>query len=385
MKQLWTLWLGAMVASGGFACGEFDPDTETGVFSLSKGRPTIYKVGGGGPAQGIAFVGVGAANQTRATPYRSGRNPIIGQYYNVYAPSVLRLGPHWYIYYGGYQDTQHLHDRILLAVAQHSWEPWRNLNLIETPLISINPNGFGGHVNDPSVIILPENRRYPYHMLYTLARGRGSIDADGEIHYAYSADAATWSPSHPWDGLLCQGGTRLNIVGTAAIPRPLEASRPSLTTFVQSSTKRLRVYFDGTYQVGGPYYNFIAEAPGLSFCSPFTLVKRTRVDTEGINQIDVRRKPDGTYIRVGEGVHNCAGGAETTTCAVCGSAPAPTAKTGKIARCSTPAPTTPLQSTMSWPQACSSTSTLDITMATFTGVARRRAHLTSVPPPHLTS
>jgi len=203
---------------------------------------------------------------------------------NIYAPEVMRVGPHLCLMWYGGQGSDG-HDAIFLATSTdcHHWNDYPS----RTNPAPVIDHGSANHVNDPSVILVNGT----YYMYYTVA----ATGEDDRIHRARSADGINWitegmvldvGPNGAWDDFkvgrpaaLYRGGTYYlyydgndgvsRHVGLATSTDGLVFVREPLNPLFFNAGAVDFAYIDGTGVLlfeGQDGTHAATTADGLSFC-----------------------------------------------------------------------------------------------------------------------
>ena len=196
-------------------------------------------------------------SQAFFVPYEN--NPVIpGR--NLYAPSPVKVGNTWYVYYGGWDSPNDSEDDVFLRTTTDS-----TFRTFSAP-IKVVADGIYIHANDPSVI----KNGSTWVMALTTA------DPTDYCSILTSTDGVTWPT-------LSTRSAEIVWSGTA----PTTCARPSLN--YNSTTSQWEMYFDGT--VGGVYAQWLATS---SQATPTTFSVEKNVGQ--FADADIKRLANGTYI-----------------------------------------------------------------------------------------
>jgi hypothetical protein len=193
-------------------------------------------------------------------------NPIIpGE--NIYAPSPVRFGNTWFVYYGGWSTYERTgHDDIYLATTTDPTlrGPYTSHDIIIRRGIYI-------HANDPSVVRLDDG----WIMALTVF-----VDGKDWIAVATSHDGYHWTPDEFVDHTfeIAIDGADFDYV-----------ARPSLNFNPQQ--QRWELYFDGRITTEPENAQFVAHSYEPV---PYAFDLVGRIDHW--MDADIRRLPDGRYI-----------------------------------------------------------------------------------------
>jgi hypothetical protein len=231
------------------------------------GRQRTAAAEPGTAPRGLIFDGMAATgglpHDTTYTHYA--RNPIIpGE--NIYAPSPVKDGDTWFVFYGGWSTRERYgRDDVYLATTDdpHLRGPYEEHDIVVH-------RGVYVHVNDPSVVRLDD--------LWVMALT--VYDERDWVAIITSEDGIRWSPGEFEDS---SHEVRIRGAEFATIARPSLNYNPD--------RRRWEMYFDGRIE-GGQAGQFLAVAQGADVPSEFELVERIG----GWADADIRRLPDGRYI-----------------------------------------------------------------------------------------
>lgn len=165
-------------------------------------------------------------------PYRD--NPVIDGY-NLYAPSPVKSGDGWTVYYGGWRTSKDLNDEIYVSSTGDG-----TLGSGWTPPLKIVEHGIYVHANDPSII----ERSGTWYMSLSTAGYVDGIYRDW-CSILSSKDGVSWPT-------LADRSREISIVGAQFTG----CARPSLIW--NDTQSRWELYFDGQLGQATPYSNHLA-------------------------------------------------------------------------------------------------------------------------------
>ena len=154
------------------------------------------KSGTGGAEVMVKGVGAGLFDENKLKVWHYDKfNPIIvpksgGPYPNIYGANLVNNGV-WNLYYGGWDGTADLHDRIYLGVSS---EGLHSQNWGPRPVVV--DHGDCELINDPSVVKDGANWYMAYTCAFLLNNGcTGNGGVYGNIGITHSSDGVVWSPN----------------------------------------------------------------------------------------------------------------------------------------------------------------------------------------------
>ncbi|NUN12052.1 MAG: hypothetical protein HUU55_00295 [Myxococcales bacterium] len=243
-------WGTATLCDDGIACTDDDCHTDVGCLHVA--NPTLCD-DGDVCTQDVCDIATGCTHLPENGPCQwigkfamSSQNPVLVPTPtaanqgadNCYAPSVLRVGNEWWMWYGAQGADGH--DQIFFAksIDLVTWQKhptWTN----PAPVIS---NGTSNHVNDPSVV----NFNGKWIMAYTDA----ATGEDDRVFYAESKDGLQWTKHGEIIGIGSAGAWDSGKVGRPAI-------------VVDGDT--VWMWYDGQKPGGGRHVGVAMSSDGKNF------------------------------------------------------------------------------------------------------------------------
>lgn len=157
---------------------------------------------------------------------------------NCYAPSILRVGEEWWMWYGAQGSSGH--DQIFLAKS-NDLVTWQKHPTWSQP-VPVIPNGTSNHVNDPSVVVFGDK----WWMAYTDA----ATGEDDRVYGASSNDGMQWTKHGEIIGIGSPGAWDSGKVG-----------RPSILV----DDGKIWMWYDGQKPNAGRHVGVAVSSDGKNF------------------------------------------------------------------------------------------------------------------------